>query len=69
MRPGRPGFCKVEMLFRQLPQPKAQERPDHDDRRAEPEWNCVMADNYLRVLKQTEKMAESKEREKERCDS
>ena len=62
-------FARSTMLFRQLPHPKTQERRDHGERRADPKWNRLSADNYLGLVEETEKMAESKEREKQRCDS
>jgi len=57
------------MLFRQLPHPKTQERGDQGERRADPKGNHLSADSYLGLAQETEKMAKSKEREKQRGDA
>ena len=61
------GFSLV--LSRQLPHPKTQQRRDHGERRADPKWDRLSAESDLGLAQETEKMAESKEGEKERCDS
>jgi hypothetical protein len=48
---------------------KTQERRDHGQRRADPEWNRVTADNDPGVLEQADNMAQRNGPEEQRCDS
>ena len=46
------------ILFRQLPHPKTEERRDHGQGRADPDWNRLTAESYLGLRKETDKMTE-----------
>ena len=60
-------WVRADLLFRQLPRPETQERRDHGDQDAGPEWNRLTADDYLHLVEETEKMEESKDCEKRCC--